>query len=74
MVYIKPVMTLLALVAIVFTPNNIEIVSIFIVILHLQIEVMQIFDTAYVSLTPFSRSFEYIFSILDSDDASSSAY
>ena len=35
---------------------------------------MQNCDNAYVTLTPFARSFEYNFSILDSDHASSSAY
>ena len=35
---------------------------------------LQIFDNDYVTLTPFSRSFKYIFSKLDSDHTSSSAY
>ena len=35
---------------------------------------MQIADNDYVTFTPFSKSFEYIFSILDSEHTSSSAY
>ena len=51
---------LLALVAIVFTPNNVRTISIFIVILHWYTrDMMQIFDDDYVTLIPFSRSFEY---------------
>ena len=37
-------------------------------------DMLQIFDNDYVTLTPFSRSFKYIFSKLDSDHMSSSAY
>ena len=49
---------LLALVAIVFTPNNVRTISIFIIYVS---ELMQISDNDYVILTPFSRSFENIF-------------
>ena len=35
---------------------------------------LQIFDNNYVTLAPLSRSFKYIFSKLDSDNTSSSAY
>ena len=37
-------------------------------------DMLQIFDNDYVTLTSFSRSFKYIFSKLDSDHTSSSAY
>ena len=56
-------MLLLALVAIVSTPNNVRTISIFIVILpsYTSSDMMQIFDDDYVTLIPLSRSFEYIF-------------
>ena len=37
-------------------------------------DMLQIFDNGYVILTRFSRSFKYIFSKLDSDHPSTSAY
>ena len=37
-------------------------------------DMLQIFDNDYVIVTPFSRSFKYIFSKLDSGHISSSAY
>ena len=37
-------------------------------------DMLQIFDSVYVTLNPFSRSFKYMFSKLDSDHISSSAY
>ena len=73
MFYVKQAMTstlLLALVAIIFTPYNVKIVSIFILnnfeLTYIS-NMLQIFDNDYVTLTIFSRSFKYIFSELDSD-------
>ena len=37
-------------------------------------DMLQIFDNDFVTLTPFSRSFKYMFSKLDSDHTSSLAY
>ena len=37
-------------------------------------DMLQIFDNDYVTMTPFSRSFKYIFYKLDSEHTSSSAY
>ena len=68
-VYIKQAMTstlLLALVSIIFTPNiysNLALTYIS--------DMLQTFDSDYMTLTPFSRSFKYIFSYLDSDHTSS---
>ena len=78
MVYVKQAMTsmlLLALVAIIFTPNKVKHFYIYsnLALTYIS-DMLQIFNNDYMALAPFSRSFKYIFSKLDSDHTSSSAY
>ena len=70
MVYAKQVMMLahlLALVAIIFTPNNVYLYIYSNLALTCISDMLQTFDNDHVTLTPFSRAFKYIFSKLDSD-------
>ena len=78
MVYVKQAMTSTLFLALVAIFSHLIMLTYFYIYSNLALtyisDMLQIFDNDYVTLTPFSRSFKYIFSKLDSDHTSSSAY
>ena len=77
MVYVKQAMTSTLLLAVVAIFSHLIMLTYFYIYSNLAltyISMLQIFDNDYVTLTLFSRSFKYIFSKLESDHTSSSAY